>query len=307
MTVQNDELAASRACHVELASGVIDAGGDLKMKLRLACIPPRDCVGRVGELRNGRGRVVATAEFVAFDGETSETDWFEVRGPDEPGDHTWFAAVPFPDETPPDVTRPVVFTVRAHGLNVVVWDVPSAIVRGETFAIHVGIKCSSECGLAGHAFDVLDAAGVAVASGRLGQDTWQNTRALHFARVEMRAPDATGRQEWKVRVAESDDGLPHAAASVGFGVVFVPPPECLLAVEAIDQDTCQPIAGAQVVVHPYRTFADADGRAQIRVPKGDYTVLVSRRKYLPTKLPVAVTEDLRVTAELMLEPPHGRE
>ncbi len=107
MTVQNDELAASRACHVELASGVID------------------------------GRVVATAEFVAFDGETSETDWFEVRGPDEPGDHTWFAAVPFPDETPPDVTRPVVFTVRAHGLNVVVWDVPSAIVRGETFAIHV--------------------------------------------------------------------------------------------------------------------------------------------------------------------------
>jgi hypothetical protein len=305
--MQHDELAASRACHVELASGVIDAGGDLKMKLSLTCVPPRDCTGYVAELRDQKSRVVATAAFVAFDGDTSETDWFEVRGPDEPGDHTWFVAVPFPDETPPEVVTPVAFTVRAHALNVVVWDVPSAIVRGESFAIHVGIKCNSACALAGHAFEVLDASGAAVAAGRLGPDPWQNTRALHFARVELKAPDATGRQEWKVRVAESAGGLPHAAASVGFGVIFVPPPECLLAVEAIDRDTRQPIAGAQIVVHPYRTFADAEGRAQIRVPKGEYTVFVSRRKYLPTRLPVAVTEDLRVTAELMLEPPHGRE
>jgi hypothetical protein len=307
MTVQNDELAASSACHVELASGVIDAGGDLKMKLSLSCVPPRDCVGRVAELRDGGGRVVATAEFVAFDGNTSETDWFEVRGPDEPGDHTWLAAVPFPDETPREVVTPVAFTARAHALNVVIWDVPSAIVTGESFAIHVGIKCSSACALTGHAFEVLDASGVVVAGGSLGPNPWQNSQALHFARVELKAPDVTGRQEWKVRVAESADGLPHAAASVSFGVIFVPPPECLLAVEAIDRDTRQPITGAQVVAHPYRTFADADGRAQIRVPKGEYTVFVSRRKYLPAKLPVAVTEDLRVTAELMLEPPHGRE
>jgi hypothetical protein len=273
----------------------------------LACIPPQDCVGNVVEIRDGRGETVAVTEFVAFDGNANETDWLTVKVPDEPGDYTWCAAVSFPGETPSEVATPVSFTVRAHALNVVVWDVPSAIVTGEAFRIHVGMKCSSACALAGHAFEVLDASGATVVSGRLGPDAWQNTQALHFAQIGLKAPEAPGRQEWRVRVAESADALPHAAASASFGVVFVPPPECLLAVEAIDRDTRQPITGAQVVVHPYRTFADAEGRAQIRVPKGEYTVFVSRRKYLPTRLPVAVTEDLRVTAELMLEPPHGRE
>jgi hypothetical protein len=307
MTVQNDELAASRACHVELASGVVDAGGELKMKASVVCTPPQDCVGRVVEVRDGRGELVAAAVFVASSGEASETDWFAVGAPDDPGDYTWLAAVAFPDETPSEAVSPVTFTVRAHPVSVVVWDVPSAIATGETFCIHVGMKCSSACVLAGHAFDVLDASDAVVASGRLGPEVWQKTKGLYFAPVELRAPEEHGRQQWRVRVADSADGLPHAAASAAFGVIFVPPPDCLLAVQAIDRDTRQPVTGAQIVVHPYRTVADADGQAEIRVRKGEYTIFVSRRKYLPTKLPVAVTEDLRVTAELMLEPPHGRE
>jgi hypothetical protein len=307
MAVQRDELAASPACHVELSSGIVDAGGELKLKVSLVCNQPKEWVSRVVEIRDERNMTTAEAEFVTFDGNASETEWFAVKVPKEPGDYTWLAAVSFSGDTPSETATSVAFTVRAHTLNVVVWDVPSATVTGGAFRIHVGIKCSSNCCLEGHAFDVLDGEGALVATDRLGPQTWQNTEALHFSQIELRAPNARGRQEWKVDVPKSIDGLPHAAASATFGLVFVPPPECLLAVEAVDRDTREPITGAQIVAHPYRTFADSDGKAEMRVPKGEYTLFVSRRKYLPTKLAVAVTGDLQVTAELSLEPPPARE
>jgi hypothetical protein len=277
------------------------------MKVRLVCDPPDKCVGRVAEIRDESGKTAVAAELETFEGNASETDWFTVKVPDEPGDYTWSAVVSFPGETPSETTTQIHFTVRAHEMNLVIWDVPSAVVTGETFLVHVGMKCSSTCALAGHAFEVLDATGTIVASGRLREDAWPRTQALHFAQVELQAPEATGRQEWTIRVTESCDRLPHAAACATFGLVFVSPPECLLAVEAIDRETRQPITDARIVVHPYRTVADTQGRGQIRLPRGEYTLFVARRNYLPTRLPVAVTEDLRVTAELMLEPPHARE
>ena len=44
----------------------------------------------------------------------------------------------------------------AHITNVVVWDIPSAIVVGEKFRIKVGMKCSAECDLTGSHFEIYD-------------------------------------------------------------------------------------------------------------------------------------------------------
>ena len=41
-----------------------------------------------------------------------------------------------------------------------------------------------------------------------------------------------------------------------------------------------PVKGAKVVVHPYKAFTDERGVAEVRVPKGEYRLVVSGTNYL---------------------------
>ncbi|MED5563079.1 MAG: hypothetical protein VYB16_01080, partial [Gemmatimonadota bacterium] len=86
-----------------------------------------------------------------------------------------------------------------------------------------------------------------------------------------------------------------------FGVRVVPAPECLLMVVAIDMESQTPVQGAKVVVHPYKTVTDERGVAEVRVPKGEYRLFVSGKKYFPFRSDGEIKTDVTIKAELTVD------
>jgi hypothetical protein len=226
-----------------------------------------------------------------------------------------------------------------HTTNVVVWDVPSAIVVGERFRIKVGMKCSNECDLTDSPFGIYDEGlqlgsgirdpgseegsgigdqgskeGRRVATGTLSGETWPGTTGLYVAEVELEAPAAEGLYTWSVKGPstglrtgpESDLEIPHAEGSISFGVRVVSHPEYLVRVETVDQASQTPLSGARVVMHPYKAVTDERGIAEVRVAKGAYKLFVSQSRYLTFGLPVEVEADMTTRAELCVEPVQER-
>ena len=213
-----------------------------------------------------------------------------------------------------------------HTTNVVVWDIPSAIVVGEKFRIKVGMKCPNECDLSNSPFEIYDDGlegsgigdqgseegsgirdqgsreGKRIATGKLSSDLWPGTTGLHVAEVELEAPAAEGLYTWSVRSLGSDAEIPHAEGSVSFGVRVVSHPEYLVTVETVDKESQTPLSGARVVMHPYRTVSGERGVAELRVAKGPYKLFVSQTSYLTLGLPIDVTANMTIKAELELEP-----
>ena len=205
------------------------------------------------------------------------------------------SAVPNPESTPES-------TVEPHALNVVAWDIPSAIVAGEKFRMKVGIKCADECDLANTNFGIYDDEGTQLASGTFPAERWPGT-ALHVAEIELDAPAAEGLYTWSVKSFSGTDGeVAHAEESITFGVRVVANPEFLVTVEAVDQSDQAPLSGARVVMHPYRAVTDERGVAKVRVAKGAYKLFVSQTRYVTFGLPVDVEGDMTARAELSVEP-----
>ena len=194
-------------------------------------------------------------------------------------------------------------TVEPHDVNVVAWDIPTAIVVGEKFRIKVGIKCAHECDLGNTGFAVYDHEETQLAAGTLPAERWPGTTGLHVAEVEVEAPAAEGLYTWSVKRPSRMDGeVAHAAESISFGVRVVASPEYLVTVEAVDQSDQAPLSGARIVMHPYRAVTDERGIAKVRVAKGAYKLFVSQTRYVTFGLPVEVDADMTARAELYVEP-----
>jgi hypothetical protein len=194
-------------------------------------------------------------------------------------------------------------TAEPHAVNVVAWDIPSAIVAGERFTIKVGIKCADECDLANTTFAVYDEEGTQLASGTLPAERWPGTSALHVADVELEAPATQGLYTWRVKSLCGTNGeVTHAEESIIFGVRVVANPEYLVTVETVDGVDGTPLTGARVVMHPYRAVTDEHGVAKVRVAKGAYKLFVSQTRYVTFGLPVDVDRDITTRAELYVEP-----
>ncbi len=191
---------------------------------------------------------------------------------------------------------------EAHKTSVVAWDVPTSLVVGETFKVKVGVKCSAECRLANAQFGIYDHQGARVAEGALPGDVWPGTTGLYVAEVELRAPAEQGFREWSVRAAVGDLGMPHEEGSTTFGVRVVNRPDHRVIVEAFDKESQAPLAGARVVMHPYQAATDERGVAELRVAKGTYRLFASQTRYETFGVPVEVTGDMTIRAELSLEP-----
>ena len=73
-------------------------------------------------------------------------------------------------------------------------------------------------------------------------------------------------------------------------------------VETVDMASQTPLSGARVVMHPYMAVTDERGVAELRVAKGAYKLFVSQTRYLIFGLPIDVTTNITVRAELELEP-----
>ena len=202
---------------------------------------------------------------------------------------------------------------------------PSAIEGGGKFSVKLGVKCSSECRPDGWTVEVSDQDGEKRASVALGGEPWPGTAALYYTEVELCAPDTEGLHTWGARAhvhgptddladGPADDladglaggptdgpDIPHSECIAHFGVRVVPTPECLLTVVAIDMEGQTPVEGAKVVVHPYTAFTDERGVAEVRVPKGEYRLFVSGKKYFPFRSDGDMQTDVTIKAELAVD------
>jgi hypothetical protein len=192
--------------------------------------------------------------------------------------------------------------MEPHATRIVVWDVPSAVECGAAFKLKIGVKCAVECGGAARRVEIRDEHGRSLASAVVGEVPLAGTSALHYAELELEAPETEGLQAWEACVAEVVDvatgDRTHAAASASFRVRAVRPPECRLKVVAVDARSRAPVPGAKVVVHPYHALTNADGIAELKVPKGAYRLFVSGRDRFPFRSDGEIDADLTIEAEL---------
>ena len=289
---------------VEVSPGEVDAGAEMTLKAKASCSPAADLSGQALQIMDQDGALVERAELTEFDGESNETSEFAVKAPVEPGAYTWLAVCPALATAGPsseETSAPFSFTVKPHSTRVVVWDVPSTIESGETFSVKLGVNCSSECRPDGWTVEVRDQDGERRATVTYGGEPWPGTSALYYAEVELSAPDTDGLHTWEAKALADGLHLPHAEAVAPFGVRVVPAPECLLMVVAVDMESQTPVKGAKVVVHPYKTFTDERGVAEVRVPKGEYRLFVSGKKYFPFRSDGEIETDVTIKAELAVD------
>ena len=287
----------------------VDAGADIAFKVKVSCPAGCDLQGKTVRIITQDCAVAKEVLLTSFEEAASTTDEFTVGAPTELGECTW--SVVFPEQEVGGVLHeesgtPLTFNVKSHSTSMAVWDVPSPIAFSEKFAIKVGVRCSAECNLTGKEIRIYGPRGKKVAAVALRDVPWPGTRALYWAEVELEAPAVRGRYRWRGRFPKPDLELPHEVASSGFTFTTATPPEHVVTVEVIAQDTKTPLKNAHVVLrqqrgYPYRGCTDGGGVARVSVPKGQYTVYASKGdEYHTFQTTMEITDDATIKVELVV-------
>ena len=294
----------------EAAPVEIDAGTDMALKVKVSCSSECDLQGFPVFICDDEGAAVEEVELAEFDGAANETDGFVVKAPIRPGEYTWTTVFPAQEKegiSHEESSASFSFFAKPHSTSIAVWDVPSPVAFHDKFEIKVGVKCSAECSLVGHKIEIYDQEAEKVVTDTLGDTPWPGTRGLYWAEVQLEAPSLEGYHGWRAKFPKPDLELPHEEASYSFGFATGRAPEHLVTVEVIEQDSSGPIGKAQVVLRPrsgyaFRGLTDESGAAKVGVPKGEYTLLVSKgNEYAAFQTTVEVSDDVTVKAELAPE------
>jgi hypothetical protein len=292
---------STHSLRVEAFPSEADAGAELTLKAELSGLSAADLQDRTLLIADEHGTRVQTFELGTLDAASRETPELIVNAPVAPGRYTWRAVLQGAGGPDNDASAMFSFVVKPHDLQLVVWDVPSAIKCGAPFSIKLGVKCSASCRPDGWAVEVRDHDGKVRATALVGDDPWPGTEALYATELELRAPTTEALHEWSASTRLADLDEAHNAAGTDFGVRAVPAPECLLTVIAIDKDSGAAIERTKVVAHPYRAFTDARGTATLELPRGTYRVFVSGKGYAPFRSDVELVQDSTLTAALVLD------
>jgi hypothetical protein len=300
------------SCKVFLQPGEVDAGGVITLSAEVACTPAHDLSGRSLQVRDHTGALVDTIPFTAFDGVVSTTAQAEVGAPQEPGKYTWSASLAeeagdtaSDDDFHVGDATSFTISVSPHTTRLLVWDVAPTIVIGQHFGMKLGMKCSSGCEMTGRPFEIFDHADGRVAAGALSGEIWPGSEGLFYAALDLAAPEAEGLYAWRVEVPPGEGKYPHKAATARFNVRVVAAPEFTVRIEAWDSKEEAPLPNMSVTMHPYRATTDEQGIAEVKVPKGTYSIYVSGPGYYPVQREMEVAEDVSTRAPLEKEPPQS--
>jgi hypothetical protein len=288
----------------------VNTGADIALRVQVSCPECCDLRGGIARIVLQDAAVVKETELTQFDGRVNETEDFVVKAPIEPGEYIWTAVFPLQQNEGvlhEESSAPFSFTVKPHATSIAVWDVPSPIAFSDKFSIKVGARCSAGCSLEGHKIEIYDHEAEEVATDTLGETVWPGTSALYWAEMELEAPGVEGYHSWTVKFPKPDLALPHEEASYRFGFTTTKPPEHVVTVDVIAQDTKSPIKNAHVVLrpqsgYPYRIYTDEGGVAKLEVPKGEYTLHASKGDdYERFQTMVEITDDASIKVELRFD------
>jgi len=309
MASQAEETRGHVNIAVKLSPENVDSGAQLTLRAQTACTPGCDLRGHNLLVKDQAGIEMGRLVLTEFDNERNESVALVLKAPLAIGDYVWSAFSPAVAKGGvlfSEASIEILFSVKAHTTRVLAWGVPSSVVAGEKFKMKIGIKCSSECLFTDKSFEIYDHDGAKIVSGMLSNDLWPGTTGLYFTEVELESPSSVGLYYWSAKIAGNDSEMPHLEGGTEFSLRIVDPPEALVSVEAVDKESQQPLAGAQIALHPYQAFTDERGLAEIRVAKGVYTLFVAQTGYVTLGLPVEVTANVTTRAELDLEPEFER-
>ncbi len=273
-----------------------DAGTALTLKAVAECPEQYDLSGDPVLFLDATGHEVGKASLAAVEGNDFGAE-ITVTAPIELGEHG-YSAVLMPADgdgvAHAGARAEARCTVKAHDVHINAWDIPSAITAGEIFRFHIGMKSSGGCKLDGSAFTVRDEGGTVVASGTLPGATWPGSSALQYAEVQAVAPRDVGSHHWTVEFAGSSEGIAHSPGSLGIHVRTVAAPDNEITIEVVDRDSGAPLEGVNLIMHPYRTTTDRNGRARMKVTADHYVLNASGLQRMPYR------DDLNATRPIGL-------
>jgi hypothetical protein len=174
----------------------------------------------------------------------------------------------------------------ASNNSLAVWDVPMPVAIGENFAIKVG-------GAKGAKVEVLDGAGQVVASGTLGSDPLPGTDALCWTALDVPAPAKEEVKEYVVRAGD---------AQTRFAVAAAPKAAHTLTVSVVERETKEALDGVEIRLGAFHARTDKDGRASVRVAKGDYQLKLWRNGHIAPNRPVRVDGDVTLALTMLHVP-----
>lgn len=294
-------------CTVHAPAGAVVAGRPFTLTIDVVSDDGRDLRGAFVKVVDPDTATTQTHTLAHYEDGVNSTGPVEIDPPNLIGLQRWRVVVP------PHARGGVrcggceaelEFDVVPHPLRVQVWGFPESVSRGERFSVSVGAKGSKGASCAGRPFRLLDASESVVASGVLGDEPRSGSDGLHTATVTFEASAEAGVSRYSCVVDGVDGPVPHAPGTASFSLRVAPDAEHVLTVRVRDHDHDTPIAGAQVVVQPYRCQTDADGVAQVQVSSGEHVLFVAGFAYETYRMSITVEGDLEVDASLIQEPEH---
>lgn len=299
-----EKTAGQTALTIEITPNSVDAGAEFGIAARAICTPPCDITDLAAIVRDADGNVLGQIVFAIFDGTANSGSDLLLTAPLQTGTHNWTATIDrfeARDAVYEATTIAVPLEIKPHAITISSWGLPSAITSGATAKMHVGVRCSCGCSLAGREITIHDQTGAQMASGTLGDELWPRTEALYFTEIAMPVSGEPALEEWQVKFAGAGLTPDHADGTTKFSVRIVPDAEHVVTVEAIDRASQTPLAGALVTMHPFRGTTDERGIAELRVPKGSYRLFVSARRYVSNHTEINVNGDVATQAHLDVE------
>ena len=170
--------------------------------------------------------------------------------------------------------------------SLAVWDVPMPVSIGEKFAIKVG-------GAKGAKVEVLDSAGTVVASGTIGGEPLAGTEGLCWTSLDVPAPAKEEGKEYTVRSGSAETRFAAAAA---------PKAEHTLTVNIVERETKEALDGVEVRLGAFHTRTDKQGRASVRVAKGNYQLKLWRNGHIAPNRPVSIDGDMTLALTMLHVP-----
>ena len=292
-------------CVLDPTTFEVDAGAALVMRARISCAQGCNLDQLQLSLRDDAGRDCGQAACTRAGDETFQLVSDDITLPEQPGTYplSLVATLKAGACCKDTFAAQAQVTVRPHATRLNVWGLPSAVPANEDFSFNIGLKCSSACDLSGQTIQIRDPEGTLVLEQAFGSEIWPGTEALRFLKVTLKAPAKVGLHEWHVVSTPDGTGLAHAAGEASFRINVHQEADCEVLVDVRELATEAPLANATVVLHPFRSTTDANGVARFMVARGDYDLLVSCSKHMPSSTVCTISGHMKTNIVLAPEAP----